>query len=1018
MRAVSVKNPLSDLIEERLGEKRPIDELLFVDQKEILDLIEKRSPGTKGFGKRGFDILRSQFFVNEVELNPSSILGVSEKRHFFDTFADYYDAVHGDVYSWACYFGYSFSKQELKEYRLDLGSLNFDSFITYDCDDTECPAAENLASDKKSEARLIELDKRRHHLRPIKSYEDFIDEYNLFTKPLKRSDDPFFQTVAQTLFFQFAKPLSGDQFRDYCVRFVCVKGVGEGFTFEDVLFGFGVDRARQVIDNFGKGLPATSRTRWINRFKETLKRFTQGDYRTEEKSRFDSLLGLYVVEKRYRPSHSFHIAKTRGYFLDFESFAEAIHHDFRGANLGSAPIDREMIVKGLHDEKTILPVGKNVVAHVLEKGFTEEEFYVRHKWLNEYNEPVFSKEVTFNFFCDFVHYLKKDLSFADLLMCDGLENLSNNSGIDFSHARIRSWVAKALGQDYSKTEYDVSRSPDYEVATIFEEETRDSLEAPHSFGEDYNYEISYISDIHLDNIFENTKCESEDDIEYILTRTVKEILEEASDILVICGDVSHDKRIFERFASLLGARKRPTQFIFFVLGNHEFWPYSEAHKTVCEISKDYRELLGKYGLFLLQNDLYFFSSGNKQLGRLREDEINTMPLDEIRNATRSACLILFGGIGFAGQNEEWNARVGLYRHALSRKEEVVQAEKFSLLHGRLSSALRGKNVVVVSHMPMKDWSRDEKRSEGFAYISGHTHRNYYFDDGITRVFSDNQVGYHGRHVRVKLLPVSYGYDWFADYPNGIFEISAEDYDRFYRGLSSLITFNRRFEKLYLAKRDSIYMFFLETEKGKPSILNGGSLRKTNGHEINYFYEHMPDYAASIKSFMDGYSQYQARIASEIEKIGGRGWIHGSIIDIDFYNHLYVNPFDGTVTPYFAESMQEKWVYKNLVSLLSNRLPHLYANYKKLLSKGTEGVQLPILGDKNALVTKDSIFVPDTTIYKVSRILRGLQYTTNHNVIRFWNDSFVGGPSSEIGKAILMGITNPDTPLIRGPEEIK
>lgn len=40
-------------------------------------------------------------------------------------------------------------------------------------------------------------------------------------------------------------------------------------------------------------------------------------------------------------------------------------------------------------------------------------------------------------------------------------------------------------------------------------------------------------------------------------------------------------------------------------------------------------------------------------------------------------------------------------------------------------------------------------------------------------------------------------------------------------------------------------------------------------------------------FLTKYDNYQKEIAKEIIKISGSGNIHGCIIDIDYYNHLYI-----------------------------------------------------------------------------------------------------------------------------------
>ena len=44
-------------------------------------------------------------------------------------------------------------------------------------------------------------------------------------------------------------------------------------------------------------------------------------------------------------------------------------------------------------------------------------------------------------------------------------------------------------------------------------------------------------------------------------------------------------------------------------------------------------------------------------------------------------------------------------------------------------------------------------------------------------------------------------------------------------------------------------------------------------------------------------------------------VHGSIVDINYWAHLYVNPFDGKVTPYFAFDQTRKMVFPNMRDLL-------------------------------------------------------------------------------------------------------
>ena len=105
----------------------------------------------------------------------------------------------------------------------------------------------------------------------------------------------------------------------------------------------------------------------------------------------------------------------------------------------------------------------------------------------------------------------------------------------------------------------------------------------------------------------------------------------------------------------------------------------------------------------------------------------------------------------------------------------------------------------------------------------------------------------------------------------------------------------------------VYMFLLKSKGGKLSVLNGGSIKSAGIHTIDYFFTNMENYANSIKMFLTSYESYQKEIAKEIKSFGGDGIIHGCIIDIDFFNHVYVNPLDLKVTPYFAYAIDDKYI---------------------------------------------------------------------------------------------------------------
>ena len=248
------------------------------------------------------------------------------------------------------------------------------------------------------------------------------------------------------------------------------------------------------------------------------------------------------------------------------------------------------------------------------------------------------------------------------------------------------------------------------------------------------------------------------------------------------------------------------------------------------------------------------------------------------------------------------------------------------------------------------------------------------------------------------------YDWFSDYKDGIYEINRNDYINFYRGIEEYIDFNREFRQLYMLKRDGAYMFLMVSPKGNLQVLNGGMIRSAGKHQKEYFYDNLSRYAQSVKMFLSQYNAYQAKIAKAVKSIGGEGRIHGCIVDIDFFNHIYVNPLDETITPYFAYSITDKYVYKNIPSLLANECPSLYANYESKYRDDKNILALVPVED-NFNITDETIEVEDTGMYRVSRIIKSLQYTTKYSVVRRWNDSFTCNISKENGKLIVGEIIN-------------
>ena len=330
--------------------------------------------------------------------------------------------------------------------------------------------------------------------------------------------------------------------------------------------------------------------------------------------------------------------------------------------------------------------------------------------------------------------------------------------------------------------------------------------------------------------------------------------------------------------------------------------------------------------------------------------------------------------------------------------------KFEKLYDKVCKSFTDKNVIVMTHMPLSDWyerAAKEKETQNeigfpayncyhprFVYVSGHNHRNMFFDDNVVRVYSDNQFGYQKSRPsampHLKSFEMCVSYDYFSDYEDGIFEITADEYRHFLSGMNKMATFYRDINVLYMLKKNGYYCFIHQSKTKDLSILNGGALKKLANKDIKYYYDNM-DYVIAISHrILEKYSSLQKKIAEDIRKIGGSGTIHGCIINIDFYNHIYLNPDDASITAYRAKDMIDKVVYPSIPDLLEAECPKLFITYNKLLSYGSKN-DLPALSSSK---TNPRIKAPvpyyKTDLYRISRQVNKLQKLDYH-ILSLWPD---------------------------------
>ena len=498
--------------------------------------------------------------------------------------------------------------------------------------------------------------------------------------------------------------------------------------------------------------------------------------------------------------------------------------------------------------------------------------------------------------------------------------------------------------------------------------------------------IFYISDIHLNHKLLKkfpeyaTELDVAKFIEEYVEMLINSVKINEEDFLIIAGDISSTFQVSKIFYTTL-AKKWNGGKIFAVLGNHELWNLDNK-LSYEEIIAQYKELFAKLYIVFLHNNLYIFKDYESLI--IDYEGIINADIRNLQKECEKSSFIIFGGVGFSAYNENFNASQGIYSETLNYQKDLEETQRFENAYIKLKNTLKNSELIILSHTPISDWTKEECVNN-WIYVNGHTHKNKFIHNENSTIYADNQVGYSAQIAGLKYFTKLSYYDIFSQLGDGIYKISRDQYVEFYRGIESFysMNFNRTDGTIFMLKKAGIYCFIFQNDK-KLYVLNKGQSIAAEHKNLEYYYDAMEIYAQAINDLLEGYNSSLKVISNIVKKIGGEGRIHGSIIDIDFENHIYLNPYDGTVTPYYATSVVNKLVYKNIEMLLKKQKPELLENYIKLI-KGTEQENAIVKGCSKMM---DSFCDIDTEMYSPSLIINRLQYTTNFNIIRTWNDKII------------------------------
>ena len=892
------------------------------------------------FCNRGFDVIENSFFVEIYDKSK----GFTRKT--FDSFDSFFDFLNGDIYPCSCYYQYDFSPSEIEQFGIDFSRINYLALTSLRKKDyTPKLAYEKYAEKEKKAAREQQKEEKAERKRQsimdkyegtVLSSSSYEALYNTLESFKKEYEKAFKGQSAYLSILEHLRKYMEIQ-KDYTFQIV-MKYVSENLYFPDTL----------ISDLFFFYDP-------------------------------DLVLEAYKPTSGSKSTNAKYRVKMREYVKAYKNNPGRFERKTNEENIVVTADAGETISKAADEEESI--------AFYSGYDWEKREFWVRYEGIC--NQRTFNGSILFHYFFDFIVFFDGNLSGADLLFCDGLSNLKNWDNIDFSNARLTSKMMDKFGLIYSDQMMATPSIDSFSLVLQNERETIATLMEQRQSDEDRNssQRIYYVSDLHLDYQISNSNYKTNNDIIYFITKVIRQIgwdLEghNPEDCLLIGGDIASDFTIYSLFIKEL-RREIKYMSIFVVLGNHELWAF--PNNTYEEIVAQYRTFLSNYNISLLENDM-ICDYGNREEPRFvwfSEEDILSLQPSELRSEAIKTRMILFGGLGFAGLNSEFNASNGLYQSVVNRKQEIQESERIDNLYAKISNVLFDKPVVICTHNPLKDWSKASNPLEGFYYVSGHTHRNDYYDDSIFHVYSDNQIGYFSRPIHLKYFSVDGAFDLFSEYSDGIYEITREQYVAFNYGKYIRINFSREYRKLFMLKKNRYYMFIMEALSGNLQLLNGGAIKKLERCDVNYYYDKMDSVIQFLKKPTEQFSMILNKVSQAVKQIGGSGKIHGCIVDIDFYNHIYVNHLDLSLTGYWALDMINKEAYASIPALLKQNCPQIFECYLKLIGDRQQDA-IAVLRSDIVDLDLPPVYYPSTDIYSSSRYVKKLQ-RLNSNILAEWRE---------------------------------
>lgn len=220
------------------------------------------------------------------------------------------------------------------------------------------------------------------------------------------------------------------------------------------------------------------------------------------------------------------------------------------------------------------------------------------------------------------------------------------------------------------------------------------------------------------------------------------------------------------------------------------------------------------------------------------------------------------------------------------------------------------------------------------------------------------------------------------YPVGITKITPQ---QGYELISS--KFVLHYDNVYVLRTSHDICAVVAQKSDKHNLVTfyGGARSSTPWLKVSDFYDHMDEYWLRSYVSIFGIQQRLNILSKMVEQNGGLGYIHGTIVDIDFCNHLYYDVSTNGVIGY--KSTEADWAngrlvhFKSAIELLPlyhNNLPALITQYNMTLA--------PIQPQSVSMLS-DNLANQPVQVYKNNGKILKIQQQCATHMICSWDSNY-------------------------------